>query len=111
MGLTIKDGISTILAAVAGYMLYVEYVSAKVPFVNNYRIGSLVLLVVGIAGCAIGSRTVPGAGFNPVAILGGLAFVLAVVGIITGGKVVFELLAGVIILLWAVTTIKHAFLK
>jgi hypothetical protein len=108
MALTWKDLITTLLAGgtVATYFAYVNST-------GGYRIPVLILAIIGIAMCAFsgGVGTTTG-GTNPyivvASILGVAALILIVYGLITGAKIAFVLLAGTMLLLWIVATLRHA---
>jgi hypothetical protein len=104
MTLTWKDLITTLLAggAIGVYFL----------FTNNaggYRIPILLLTFIGIAMCALSEGTKGNKVYIGIAsALGILALVLAVYGLVTGAKIAFILLVGTILLLWLISTIRHA---
>jgi uncharacterized membrane protein len=43
--------------------------------------------------------------------LGGIAMLLAIIGVITGNKPIFMILTGLILVLWHMSTIRHAIVK
>lgn len=109
MMLTIKDLYTSVLAFLVFAFSYNMYLGNKVPFITGYRSGMFVLLVLGIAMCATGARTTSGSAW--VTVTGGLAIVTAlliVAGLITGAKMIFFVTSGAIIMLWVITTIRHA---
>jgi hypothetical protein len=116
MGLTIKDFITTLCAAGVGFVFYAQTQGMKLPVISNYRMASLIVLIIGFFMCAFGSRvTYPVSASNPVAwiigILGFVVLAIGILGIITGNKVIFGILAGTILFMWLVTTVRHLFVK
>lgn len=112
--LTIKDAIATILTGFTALFAYLTVDGFRFPMVTNYRIASLVLLIVGIGMCASFSNTQNTTNqtmMTLAGILGGAALILVIAGLITANKIVFILLAADIIVLWAITTLRHAIAK
>ncbi len=109
MALTWKDGATTILALLVIGFSYLMATGYKFPLIASYRWATVVLLILGIGMCALGSAT-PNAQSSWITmsnVLGALAFILILAGIITGVKMVFVALSGTIILLWIISTLRH----
>jgi hypothetical protein len=73
---------------------------------DSYRWAAVVISVLGVATCAMGS---PGTGSAPklLASLRVLALVLSVLAIVTGSLTILSLLVLDIVVLWAASTIGH----
>lgn len=112
MNLTWKDGITTILAALVAGMYYAKINNILIiPFINNsYRWSVLALAIIGIVMCAF-SGGGPDSGSNTLiaitSILGITALLVIAYGLITGAKIAFVLLTGLIILMWIIATFRH----
>jgi hypothetical protein len=111
MTLTYKDFITTLLAATTTGFAYLMTTGYKFPIISGYRAGIVVLLAIGIAMCAFGSRVTEGVWSGPwvvtASVLGIAALVVAIVGLVTGTKVMFLTLAGIMVTLWVVATLRH----
>ncbi|HSX33293.1 MAG TPA: hypothetical protein VLF91_03080 [Candidatus Saccharimonadales bacterium] len=110
MNITWKDGIATLLVGAAGLVVYAKEKGFKWPLLGNWRLASLALLAIGFATCIIvGWGVVPDKnGWTTAAsIVGGLAFLAGLLGIVTNKELFFLSLAGSIIVLWALATIHH----
>lgn len=113
MALGPKDIAGTVVAAASAYVGYAAYKNALPSFLASQRVTIVALLVLGLAGCIVGSNIGGGMDMKngfiaTAAVLGGLAFLLFLVGIVKPSIGVITLLAGDIVLLWLVTTIRHA---
>jgi hypothetical protein len=107
MALTWKDAATTVLAGGTGMLAYAKYQNLTGWFTAP-RLGVLTLGVVGIVMCATGAVNDAGSTLKTaLSILGGLAAVLVLVGLITGSSVVFYALAADILALWLLTTMRH----
>lgn len=109
MTLTSKDLITTGLAVMVTSFSYLMLTGYKFPFFTNYRWGILVLILMGGLMCGF-SSDIPNptsAWLISASILGVIAAVLAVFGLITGSKIAFILLTIVILVLWALATFRH----
>lgn len=113
MSLTWKDAVATLLLVVVTGVAYFQYRGIPIPLIDNPRITIIVLGLVGIMMCGLGSADVTG-GMTPVlavlSLLGGVAMILIILGLITGLPVFIYLLAGVIGLLWIISTMRHTVL-
>jgi len=122
MTLTWRDGAATLIggAALAVYMA-VTHGWGWVG-ISSYRTGALVLGGLGLTMCIVGGKLAvdeegtpsqagtldiknPWIGFA--SLLGTGAFALTIAGAITGSTAVFEWLGIDIIVLWALTTLRH----
>lgn len=113
MQLGVRDVIATIGAAVAGYIGWLTVKGLPLPGSLSQRWTVVVLLIVGMAGCMSG-----GSGATPdwkqpmtivLSVLGGAALLLTLVGLIKPDALVIELLAGVVVLMWMLATLRHLF--
>jgi hypothetical protein len=113
IGLSIKDLITTVLVFVVGWISYFQIKGNPLPYLSNIRLASLVVLILGFVICTVGAgnNIWPVKTSNPFlvisAALGFIALIVGVVGIISGNKLVFEVLAGIIILNWLIATFRH----
>jgi hypothetical protein len=110
MSLTWKDAVATVLTSGVVLIAYAKLVGWNVPLLGGWRLPTAAVFVLGLATCiAAGSGTLPSNnGWTITAgVLGGVAAVLLVAGLIMDSKVVFTLLAADIVALWAVSTIHH----
>ena len=110
MSLSWKDAAATFIVVTAAAITYAKVKGWQWPLVGSWRGATLVLLLLGLGACiVIGSGTVPvkNSWTTAAAALGGLAFVLAILGVITGSKLAFFMHAADIFILWAVTTFRH----
>lgn len=108
--LTWKDLVST---AITGGIVFLAYALSRgisLPLIIGYRGGVIAVGLAGIFLCAFGSRS-PQDWSNPwiivASVLGGLAFIEIVIGLITGTKLPFLFLTGTVTALWLVTTLRH----
>jgi hypothetical protein len=111
MSLTWKDGITTLLALLVIGFSYLMTIGYKLPLISGYRWATAVLLILGIGMCALSSAR-PDIQSNWISlanILGVVAFILIIAGIITGSKMIFLSLSGTIVILWLVATMRHLF--
>lgn len=110
MALSWKDAATTTLAAGAGLLAYAKYQNWQ-SWLTGPRLGVIVLGVIGIMMCALGAGEPMPSG-SPwsigLSIMGGLALVLIIAGLITGSKLVFFALAADILVLWFLATLRHA---
>lgn len=114
MTLTWKDAVATVLVGVAAVITYASLQHFDWALLGSWRVGSLVLLVLGLGTC-IASST----GDDPTknywtltaSVIGVLALLVGLLGIITGSKLAFIALFGAIIGLWALTSLHHLLAK
>jgi hypothetical protein len=114
MRLTWKDAAATGLTAGA-VALYVAFLAgAGLPLVSGPRVLAGVVLVAGLGACALGGSSVASdrpprwAGYTG-GILGGTAFLAALITLIIGNEVALGVLVGATLALWVVATARHAF--
>jgi hypothetical protein len=108
MKLTWKDAAATGLAALAVAVFFAGHEGWDVWLVgSSYRWGIAAVALLGIAACALGSPS-KGPASRLLAVLGGLAFVLAIAGLVSGSLTLFSLLVVDIVALWLGSTIRHA---
>jgi FtsH-binding integral membrane protein len=112
MRLTWRDAVTTILAVSVGAVTLAVTEEWDWPLFGSTRAAVGAVGAIGLAMCIVGgSRDVsPMKGtFGVVATaLGVAAFVLIVLGVITGSESVLITLVGVIGVLWFTTTLRHA---
>ena len=112
MRLTWRDGATTLLAAVVVGIYAAHTAGWAVPFVENVRWATLLIGGVGLSMCIVGGSgatiVAKGTFFVVAATLGGAAMLLIVVGVATGWSLALTLLAADTVLLWIVSTIRHA---
>lgn len=107
-----KDLISTILIVIVGTLVYLDSTGIMLPFSNHYRVGTIMLFVLGLAICAFGSKAAwpikkSNIWLSISAFLGVLALMVGIIGIIVGNQTFFYLLTVMIVLLWGITTLRH----
>lgn len=109
MSLTWKDGVTTLLALLVIGFSYLMTTGYKFPLISGYRWATVVLLVLGIGMCALSSATpnMQSAWITFATVLGSVALILIIAGLITGSKMIFLTLSGTIVLLWLVASIRH----
>jgi hypothetical protein len=114
MRLTWKDAIATVLTA-GIVALYAAFLSGTtLPLVSSPRALAAVFLIVGLTACAVGgtaltadmkARWVVYAGGT----LGGIAFIAALITVVTGSGFVLAVLVGTTVALWLMATLRHTF--
>lgn len=112
MRLTWRDGATTTLACVVVAVAVAVTQGWDWPLLGSVTAGVGVLGAVGWAMCILGgSATSEWSMKNPftvtMAVLGTVALVLIIVGLITGSEGVFAALAAVTIVMWAASTAAH----
>jgi hypothetical protein len=114
MRLTWKDAIATVLTAgiVALYAAFLG--GTTLPLVSSPRTLAAVFLIVGLTACAIGGTaltTDPKAQWAMYAggTLGGVAFIAALITLVTGSGFVLAVLVGTTVALWLMATVRHTF--
>lgn len=103
-----KDVAAAALTALAVCTFFATHEGWNVWLVgDSHRWAAGVILLLGILTCSLGS---PGHGraTRVLATLGVLALVLAVVALVTGSLTPLSLLVVDIVVLWAVSTLRHA---
>jgi hypothetical protein len=107
MALTRKDLIATVLTALAVFVFFATHEGWNVWLVgDSHRWAAGAIMLLGALTCGQGS---PGNGAltKILATLGIVAGVLAVLAIATGSLTPLSLLTVDIVLLWAVSTLRH----
>ncbi len=113
MRLTWRDGMTTILAGAAVAIAVAVTQEWDWPLLGSVTAGVVVLGAVGWAMCMLGARnTTEWSMKNPftvtMAVLGSVALVLIVIGIVTGSQTVLVSLAVVTVVMWMASTTAHA---
>jgi peptidoglycan/LPS O-acetylase OafA/YrhL len=102
-----KDVRATVLVALAVLVFFATHQGWGVPLVgDSHRWAAVVVGLLGMGTCALGSPandTIT----RVLAALGVVALVLAVLAIATGSLTPLSLLAADIVLLWALSTLRH----
>lgn len=114
MRLTWKDAAATALVGGA-LSLYAGFLAgAGLPLVSGPRMLALAVLVLGVAACVTGGSVLATAGGEPATPLarwfsffGTIAFVTAVLVMITGSEPLLAVLVGTIVMLWLAATLRH----
>lgn len=112
MGLTWKDGVSTLLAAAVVLVALAVVEEWGWPLLGSYRAGAVAIGVMGLGMCALGSSTQEASGprgpyFATMSLLGALALVFAIWAIVADAKEPFVALAVDTVLLWMASTLHH----
>lgn len=112
MKLTWKDGATTILAGLAVVAVVAALQGWGWPLLGSIAAGVGVVGAIGWAMCLLGGATgsVPSMK-NPftlvMSVLGSIALILIIVGVITGSEGVLVALAAVTVLMWVASTSAH----
>jgi hypothetical protein len=106
-----KDLVGGLLAAAAVLVALDVTNGWGWPLLGDYRAGTIALGVIGFAMCGAASDYSTVRSPNPLLILAGILGVAAL-GLLIGGLIwatatLFMWLAGVIVALWAVSTLRH----
>jgi len=110
MSLSWKDGVATLLIAASGVIAYAKIKNFDWPLLASWRLPIIGILLLGFGTCiVVGSGVVPSKdGWTVTAsVLGGLAFLLAIIGLIANSKLMFVMLFADMLALWAIATIHH----
>jgi hypothetical protein len=106
MTLTRKDAVATGLVGLAVLAFLATHEAWNVPLIgDSHRWAAAVILGLGIGACSVGAQRVNSVLFS---ILGGTAFALAVLAIVTGSLTPLSLLVADMVVMWAVATVRHA---
>jgi hypothetical protein len=109
MRLTWKDAAATTCVAAAGGLYAWHIASPDLAFVGSTRWVALTLFVLGVAACATGASYSTGGAYTTVMSVGAVAaFAMSLIALIIGSGPALAVLAGIIGLLWLVTTARHA---
>ena len=120
MRLTWRDGVAALFAVVVGLTTLAVTQDWGWPLLGSYRAGIIALALVGVPMCLIGGYAfwdspafrhpqliLKDPFLTTAAALGLVAVAVLVVGLITGTQAPFVALAGVMGLLWILTTTHH----
>jgi membrane-bound ClpP family serine protease len=106
MTLTRKDAVATGLTGLAVFVFLATHEGWNVPLVgDSHRWAAAVVMVLGIAACSVGAKRIDSALFG---VLGAAAFVFAVLALISGSLTPLSLLVADMVVMWALTTLRHA---
>ena len=106
MTLTRKDAVATGLTGLAVLALLATHEGWNVPLVgDSHRWAAAVIMALGIGACSVGAKRVNSALFG---VLGGAAFVFGLLALITGSLTPLSLLVADMVVMWALTTLRHA---
>jgi hypothetical protein len=112
MRLTWRDGVATILVACIGAVTFAVTERWDWPLLGSNRAGIGVLATIGWGMCMVGGSRTTSSFKGPAgvlaSVLGVVALVLIVLGLITGSETVLLALATDIGVLWLVATTRHA---
>jgi hypothetical protein len=110
--LTWKDTVATATTAAVVGVYAATHEAWAVPVIgSSHRWAAVLVFLLGTATCAeaSGDRPQPASGKdNLFALLGILAFVLTAFAVATGSLVPLSLLVADIVVLWAMSTLRHA---
>jgi hypothetical protein len=108
MALSWKDGVTTVLAAGTVALAYAKYYGWH-SWLTAPRLGIVALALIGLGMCTQSTPT-PDTHIwtGLLSTLGALSLVLVIIGLIFGQSWAFYALAGDILVLWLLSTIKHA---
>jgi hypothetical protein len=106
MTLKRKDAVATGLTGLA-VLAYVATRQAWNVWLigDSHRWAAAVIMGLGIATCSVGARRVNSLLFG---VLGGAAFVFGVLALLTGSLTPLSLLVADMVVMWALTTFRHA---
>ncbi|HET9286193.1 MAG TPA: hypothetical protein VFO26_01430 [Gaiella sp.] len=116
MTLTRKDGLATVLTALAVLAFVATHQAWDVWLIgSSHHWAAVAVTLLGSATCALGSASQelsegsrPGSAVMALAGVGAVAGVLAIVAIATGSLTALSLLVLSIVVLWAGSTLRHA---
>jgi len=117
MKMTYRDAITTVLAAMVVAITLAVTQGWAWPMLGSTRAGIVAVGILGVAMCSVGTRSedmatkdafVHHPGMIVGSTLGAVALVLLIAGLIAGTEALLIVLAGDLVLLWAVATIRHA---
>ncbi len=116
LALTRKDVAATVLTALAVLAFAATHQSWNVWLIgSSHRWAAVAILLLGMATCGLGSggeQMSKGRGMDSATMflsaVGAVALVLAVLAIITGSLTPLSLLVVAIVVLWAGSTLRHA---
>ena len=104
--LTRRDAVATGLTGLAVLAFLATHEGWNVPLIgDSHRWTAAAIMALGIGACALGSRRVNSTLFG---VLGGAAFVFGVLTLVTGSLTPLSLLMADMVVMWALTTFRHA---
>jgi hypothetical protein len=108
MTLTRKDAVATSLTGLAVLAFLATHEGWDVPLIgSSHRWAAAVILVLGIGACSAGARRITSVLFS---VLGGVAFVFAILALITGSLTPLSLLVADMVVMWAIATLRRSHL-
>jgi len=114
MTLSWKDAAATVLTGFTETVAYARLRHYKWPLLHNWRTASLVVLLLGFAICIVAGWGIvlhKNTWTTTATVLGSIAGLAGILGIIFNNKVCFIVLAGAILVLWLLATIDHTMAK
>ena len=106
MILTRKDVVATGLTGLAVFVFVATHEAWNVPLVgDSHRWAAAVIMALGIGACSVGAKRVNSALFG---VLGAVAFVFGLLALVTGWLTALSLLVADMVVMWALTTFRHA---
>jgi hypothetical protein len=106
MTLTRKDAVATTLTGLAVLAFLATHEAWNVPLIGgSHRWATAVIMLLGVGACSVGARRVTSALYG---VLGGAAFVLGALALITGSLTPLSLLVADMVVMWAIATVRHA---
>jgi hypothetical protein len=116
MKLTWRDGVTTALAVLVGAVAVAVVQDLDWPLLGSTRSAIVTMGILGYAMCMIGIRgsamtsgkdLARGPFMIAASVLGAIALVLAIVGLVVGTETMAVLLAVDLLVLWMVATLRH----
>ena len=120
MSLTWKDGLATVFVSAAAVLYLLWAGGTTVSGLSGSRALTVAIFGLGVGGCytakshmetvyGVGSRARPPLYYVVLAsVLGGVSLVAGIVAFVSGGDAALATLAGTIVALWALATIRHS---
>lgn len=106
MTLTRKDAVATGFTGLAVLAFVATHEAWNVPLVgDSHRWAAAVIMALGIGACSVGAMRTNSALFG---VLGGAAFVFGALALLTGSLTPLLLLVADLVVMWALTTFRHA---
>jgi hypothetical protein len=106
MTLTRKDAAATGFTGLAVLAYLATHESWNIALIgDSHRWAAAVIMALGIGACSVGARRVDSPLFG---VLGGAAGVLGVLALLTGSLTPLSLLVADMVVMWALTTFRHA---
>jgi len=120
MSLTWKDGLATVFVSAAAVLYLLWAGGTTVSGLSGSRALTVAIFGLGVGGCytakshmeavyGVGGRARPPLYYVVlVSVLGGVALVAGIVAFVSGGDAALATLAGTMVALWALATIRHS---